>query len=246
MPGARVEIRPGDAGDPASLRAAFEGATQLFLTMANSPAQVELETRAIAAAADSGIEHVVKLSAPGAGPDSPVAVARWHHTIEETLRASGLRHTVLRPYAFMQKLLHLGPAVATQGVLPAAMGTAACNYIDCRDIADVAAEALTRPELAGHTYTLTGSRTFSYPQLADLLSSLLGRRLRYVDLPPHLLHRDLVDRAGMPDWLAAHVVEIQQLAVAQPEEPTDTVARLLGRQPRELESFLAENLAHFR
>ncbi|WP_331770845.1 NAD(P)H-binding protein (plasmid) [Embleya sp. NBC_00888] len=241
-----VEARAADAGDPQSLRDAFQGASRLFLAMANSPEQPALEIRAIHAAAAVGIEHVVKLSAPAATADSPVAVSRWHHAIEETLRDSGLSHTVLRPYAFMQKLLTLAPAVAAQGVVHGAMGDAACNYVDCRDIADVAAEVLTRPELAGRTYTLTGSRTFSHPQLVELLGLLLGRPIRYVDLPPRVMRDQLIERAGLPAWLADHVVEIQRLAVTRPEEPTDTVASLLGRSPRTLEAFLGENIERFR
>lgn len=241
-----VDVRYADATDPASLRAAFEGASQLFLTMTNSPAQIELETRVIAIAAESGIAHIVKLSAPTAREDSPVAIARWHHAIEETLRNSGLEHTILRPYAFMQKLLLLTPQIAERGVIVGTMGAAACNYIDCRDIADVAAAALTRSEIAGGTYTLTGSATYSYPRLAALLSRLLDTHVRYVDLPPAEFRAQLIERSGFPGWLADHITEIQQLAVAYPEHPNDTVAHILGRAPRSLESFLAEHVNTFR
>ncbi|MEV6522428.1 SDR family oxidoreductase [Longispora sp. NPDC051575] len=246
LPDGAVEIRAADAGDPASLRVAFKGAEQLFLTMANSPAQVALETRIIDIAAESGIGHVVKLSAPAVGPESPVRFSRWHHTIEEHLRASGLAHTVLRPYAFLQKLPHLAPTITAQDVILGAMGDAGCTYIDCRDIADVAAAVLTGSEFAGGSHTLTGDRTYTYPQLAEVFSSLLGRPVRYVDLPPDAMRRNLVEHAGMPDWLAAHVVEIQQLAVTRPETPTDTVARILGRPPRSLTAYLGENLHQFR
>ncbi|WP_040815318.1 SDR family oxidoreductase [Nocardia concava] len=242
---AGVDVRQADARDPDSLRAAFWGATQLFLTMANSPDQVELETRAIEIAAERGIGHVVKLSAPTAAADSPVAIARWHYAIEEALRGSGMTHTILRPYAFMQKLLLLAPQVAEHRIITGTMGTAACNYIDCRDIADVAAAALTRSEIAGGTYTLTGSQTYSYPQLADQLGTLIDVPIRYIDLPPSDFRAELIERSGMPDWLADHIVEIQRLAATNPERPTDMVANILGRPPRTLESFLSENLDAF-
>ncbi|MFI6581113.1 NmrA family NAD(P)-binding protein [Embleya sp. NPDC050493] len=241
-----VDVRAADADDPSSLHAAFHGAHQLFLTMANSPAQQEQERCAIRVAAAVGIEHIVKLSAPAATADSPVAISRWHHAIEETLRQSGVPHTVLRPYAFMQKLSTLAPMVAAQSIVHGTMGDAACNYVDCRDIGDVAAEVLIRPELRGRTYTLTGSRTFSHPQLVELLGRLLGRPIRYVDLSPEAMRHNLIERGGLPDWLAAHVVEIRQLAVNRPEEPTDTVARLLGRPPRTVAAYLDENIGLFR
>ncbi|GAB0102749.1 SDR family oxidoreductase [Nocardia sp. JMUB6875] len=242
---AGVDVRQADARDPDSLRAAFRGATQLFLTMTNSPDQVELETRAIEIAAECGIDHVVKLSAPTAAADSPVAIARWHHTIEEALRGSGMAHTILHPYAFMQKLLLLAPQIAAHRIITGTMGTAACNFIDCRDIADVAAAALTRSEIAGGTYTLTGSQTYSYPQITEQLSALLGVPIRYIDLSPRDFRTELVQRSGMPEWLADHVVEIQRLAATHPERPTETVAGILGRPPRTLESFLSENLDVF-
>ncbi|MFI5532177.1 NmrA family NAD(P)-binding protein [Kitasatospora sp. NPDC051853] len=243
---ATTEVLAADAADPDSLRAAFKGADQLFLTMANSPQQVRYELDAVEAALDSGIGHIVKISAPAAEADSPVEISRGHHLIEERLRATGITTTVLRPYAFMQKLLLLAPGVAAAGVVTGAMGVARCNYVDVRDIGELAAETLTRPELAGGTYPLTGGRAYSYPELTDLLGGLLGRTVRYVDLGPDGLRAHLVERAGMPEWLAAHVVEIQQLAVVREERPDDTFRRVTGRDPRTLEAFLAENLHRFR
>ncbi|MEW2585263.1 NmrA family NAD(P)-binding protein [Streptomyces virginiae] len=242
--GARPEIRYADAADPDSLRTAFEGASRLFLTMANGPAQVELETRAADMAARAGVEHVVKISAPAAEPDSPVAVSRGHHAVEQRLRALGLSHTVPRPYAFMQNLLRLAPGVA-QGVIVGAMGQAHCNYVDCRDIADVAAAALTRPDIAGGTYALTGPEAVTHGELARRISVLTGHRIRYVNLAPDELRDHLVRRARMPAWLADHVAEIQQLAVARPEFPNDVVARILGRPPRTLDAFLHEHRDNF-
>ncbi|WP_431955797.1 NmrA family NAD(P)-binding protein [Nocardia lijiangensis] len=241
-----VDIRRADATDTASLRDAFTDARQLFLTMANSPRQVEVENRCIDIAAAAGIEHIVKISAPAAEPCSPVAISRWHYAIEQHLRGSGVEHTVLRPYAFMQKLLTLAPAIAAQAMFTGAMGAAACNYIDCRDIGDVAAAVLTRPELTGRVYTLTGAEAVSHPELADRLTRMLDHRIRYVDLPPPTFRDSLIEQAHMPPWLADHVMEIQQLAMARPERPTDTVTRLLDRNPRRLDAFLHENLELFR
>lgn len=242
--GTPVEAAGADAADPRTLRAAFEGSTQLFLAMANGPRQAELENNVIDAAAACGVQHVVKLSAPAAEPTSPVAVSRGHRQVEEHLAATGMTATLLRPYAFMQKLLLNAPAIA-RGVLIGAMREAPCNYIDVRDIADVAAEILLRPGLAGATYTLTGPRAFSHPELARLLGELTGRPVRHIDLPPSDFRSHLLSTAHMPPWLADHVVEIQQLAVARPESPNDTIETLLDRPARTLHAFLHEHLHTF-
>ncbi|WP_329192022.1 MULTISPECIES: NmrA family NAD(P)-binding protein [unclassified Streptomyces] len=239
-----VEIVGADAADPRTLRAALQGSTQLFLAMANSPRQVELETNAVDAAALCGVQHVVKLSAPAAEPASPVAISRGHVRVEEHLAATGMTATLLRPYAFMHKLLLNAPSVA-QGVLIGAMRDAPCNYVDVRDIADVAAETLLVPGLAGATYTLTGPQAFSHSELARLLGELTGRPVRHIDLPPHEFHSHLLSTAHMPPWLASHVVEIQRLATERPESPNDTIETLLGRPARTLHAFLREHLPAF-
>ncbi|OAB35257.1 SDR family oxidoreductase, partial [Paenibacillus glacialis] len=182
-----IEVALADASDPESLRRAFAGASQLFLAMSNSPSQIELETSIIQIAAESGIKHIVKISSPAFEQSSPVAVAGWHQEIEKTLRESGLTHTVLRPYAFMQNLMRLAPTITTQNVFFGSMGDSPCNFIDCRDIADVAAEVLTNREVSGQIYTLTGSEIFSYPQIASQLSALLNRPISYINMEPQVL-----------------------------------------------------------
>ncbi|MFI0789861.1 NmrA family NAD(P)-binding protein [Streptomyces lydicus] len=242
--GTPVEVVGADAVDPRALRTAFAGSTQLFLAMANSPRQVELEINAVDAAAACGVRHVVKLSAPAAEPNSPVAVSRGHWRVESHLRRTGVVGTVLRPYAFMQKLLLNAPAIA-EGVLIGALRDVPCNYIDVRDIADVALETLLRPDLAGSTYALTGPQAFRQPELAHRFTQLTGRPVRYIDLSPEEFHAHLVRTAHMPDWLASHVVEIQQLAIARPEAPNGTVEAVLGRPARTLDAFLREHLDVF-
>ncbi|MNW57141.1 NAD(P)H azoreductase [compost metagenome] len=175
-----------------------------------------------------------------------MAVAGWHQEIEKTLKESGLTHTVLRPYAFMQNLMRFAPTVTTQNVFFGSMGDSPCNFIDCRDIADVAAEALTNREVTGQIYTLTGSEVFSYPQIASQLSALLNRPISYINLEPKVLLRNLIEHGHMPPWLANHVVEIQTMPTVVPESPNDTVKRLLGREPRTLDAFLHEYVENFR
>lgn len=239
-----VEVVGADAADPRTLRDALKGSTQLFLAMANSPRQAELETYAIDAAAACGVRHVVKLSAPAAEPASPVAISRGHWRVEEHLAATGMTATLLRPYAFMHKLLLNAPAVA-QGALIGSMRDAPCNYIDVRDIADVAAETLLVPGLAGAEYTLTGPQAYSHSELARLLGELTGRPVRHINLSPDEFHSHLLATAHMPPWLAGHVVEIQQLAIVRPESPNDTIETVLGRPARTLHDFLREHVHEF-
>ncbi|MFC5404163.1 SDR family oxidoreductase [Cohnella soli] len=240
-----IEVAYADAGEPESLRHALNGVNQLFMAMSNSPDQIVLETSIIQAAVECGVEHIVKISSPEFERKSPVAVAGWHQEIERNLSESGLICTVLRPYAFMQNLLRLAPLIAEQNIFFGSMGDSPCNFIDCRDIADVAAEVLTNRKASGQIYTLTGSETFSYPHIAGMLTVLLERPIRYINLPSQELYRNLIEQGQLPPWIANHVIEIQAMAIVIPERPTDTIRQLLHREPRTLAAFLQEHQETF-
>ncbi|MNH94228.1 NAD(P)H azoreductase [compost metagenome] len=240
-----IEVASADAAEPESLRHALMGVSQLFMAMSNSPKQIELETSIIQTAVECGVEHLVKISSPSFEEKSPVAVAGWHQEIERNLSESGLQYTVLRPYAFMQNLLRFAPTIAAQHVFFGSMGDSSCNFIDCRDIADVAAEVLTNRKASGQIYTLTGSETFSYPQIANMLTALLERPIRYVNIPSQELYRNLIEQGQLPPWIANHVIEIQAMATVIPERPTDTIRHLLNREPRTLAAFLHEHQEDF-
>ncbi|WP_028543281.1 NmrA family NAD(P)-binding protein [Paenibacillus taiwanensis] len=242
----KIEVAAMDASDPQSMRCAFAGGSQLFLALSNSPQQVEWETSIIRVAKEMGIKHIVKVSSPVYERSAPVEVARWHHEIENALYKSGLAYTILRPYAFMQNLLQQASLVKTTNMFFGSMGNAACNFIDCRDIADVAAQVLTSKEWVGQVYTLTGSEVFSYPEIANKLTSLLERSIRYINLSSAQHRIDLIERGHMPPWLANHVVEIQAMSVALPERPTTAVKQILGREARTLDAFLQQYVEHFR
>lgn len=241
-----IEVAQADASDIQSLRHALQGADQLFVAMSNSPIQVDLESNVIRTAAEVGVKHIVKISSPEYRQHAPVEVARWHQEIEQILNESNMLHTILRPYAFMQNLLRLNGPIFKQNAFYGSMGDAACNFIDCRDIAAVAAEVLTNREKAGRTYTLTGSEVFNYEQIAAKFTTLLGRAVRYINLDTETHRRNLMEYEHMPAWLANHVVEIQAMSAAIPEQPTRTVASLLGREPRTIDAFLQEHIGMFR
>ena len=129
-----VETAVGDFDHPDSLRSALNGVDTLFLAGRDNPDQVEQHARVLDLAWDAGVRRVVKLSAIGARADSPVALMRWHHAIEERLRASQFEWTFLRPHLFMQNLLRLAGDVAEKGAIAAPMGARAFPLVDTRDV----------------------------------------------------------------------------------------------------------------
>ncbi|CCH32209.1 NmrA family NAD(P)-binding protein [Actinosynnema sp. NPDC047251] len=244
---ADVEVVTGDVADAACLRRAVGGVEQVFLVMANGPRQQQHELAVADAAAIAGVEHLVKVSAPYVGADSPVAIARMHDAIEQGILATGARHgmqhTFLRPYAFMHNLLNNAPTIRMAGFFTGTTGETPMNMVDVADIADVATTALTTTRTRGRALVLTGPETVSYPDVAQKLTAL-GRPTRYLDMRPDEFAAGL-RRAGLEEWVVDHLLEIQAMTVTHPEVPTTTVREVTGQAPRTVDAFLAEHLAEF-
>ena len=147
--GEDVELAVGDLADPRSVRAALDGADTLFLSCADDPRRVGWETSAIDAAVAAGVRRVVKLSAVGAEPGSPVAFWDWHGQVEEHLRASGTGWVILRSSWYMSNLLAAAAQVAAEGRLYAPAGQARVAMIDPRDVGAAAAAVTVQPRPRG-------------------------------------------------------------------------------------------------
>lgn len=95
---------PGDAADPASLPAAFDGVDTLFLLSPYTPHLAANERNLIDAAKAAGLARIVKLSVVGADPDAVSTVLSGHGASEAWLRGAGIPFTAIRPNSFMQNI----------------------------------------------------------------------------------------------------------------------------------------------
>src|SRR5258705_11510170 len=81
------------------------GVDRAFL-LTNSSEQAEVQQGTfVDVASRLGGKHIVKLSQWAADPGSPVRVLRYHASVEQKIRDSGMAYTVLRPNLFMQGLV---------------------------------------------------------------------------------------------------------------------------------------------
>lgn len=102
------------------------------------------------------MRHIVKLSVLGAGGRAREGVAVWHDAGERALQESGIAWTFVRPGAFMSNALYWSATVRSEGRVFSNFGHGKLPVIHPRDIAAVAARALTSPGHEGKAYPLTG------------------------------------------------------------------------------------------
>jgi uncharacterized protein YbjT (DUF2867 family) len=238
--GPLVEVAVGDFLNPASLDAALRGVEKAFLIPPTDPRSVEMQVNFIRAAKRAGTRHVVKLSVNGADVNSPVRVARWHAEGEKELEASGIPFTHLRPNAFMQNFLGLAPTIVSQGEFyqPAADGKV--SHIDVRDIAAVAAKALTEDGHQGKTYVITGPEALSYDDVARKLSTALGRPVKYVNITPEDFKKSLLGW-GIPEYMADGLNEFfAAIRAGYLAVVTNTVEEVAKRKPISFDDFVRD------
>jgi len=201
-----AELVAGDFNEDASVASALGNVERAFL-LTNSSAQAETQqSRFVNAASRAGIRHIVKLSQWAADANSPVRFLRYHAAVEQKIKDSGIAYTFLRPNLFMQGLLALRESIVTQGRFFAAIGDARISAVDVRDIAAVAAAALTEGGHEGKIYDITGPEALTHYEMAEKLSHALSRQIQFVNVSPEVMRGALV-AAGLPDWQAEGVIE---------------------------------------
>jgi uncharacterized protein YbjT (DUF2867 family) len=230
----------GDFNDARSIRAALEGMEKVFLLTPSSELAEQQQLHFTRAAKEAGVEHIVKLSQFAAGKQSPVRFLRYHAVVEEAIRQSDLAYTFLRPNLFMQALLGFRDLVVQQRKFFASIGDAKVSLVDTRDIAAVAAVALTQPGHAGKTYQLTGPQALSHAEIAALLSAAVGYTIQFIDVPAEYMHQALL-AAGFPAWQAAGLVEdYGHYGRGEAAEVYTDIQDITGRPARSFSSFAGE------
>jgi uncharacterized protein YbjT (DUF2867 family) len=244
--GPAAETAVADLADPATLGPALDGVEAVFLVTPASARQVDLENGVVDAAADRGV-RVVKLAALGwdeAPADQLIRLALNHARVVEHLRERDVPHTVLAPAGFDTNFLG-SAATVRQGQLYASAGDGAVAWIDPDDIGAVAAHVLAGPGHEGASYDLTGPELLTHAQLAGVFGEVLGREVRYVDVPAGQFAGNL-RQAGLDDWTAQALDELNQVYRAHGAElVTDEVEKATGRPPRSFRDWLVEHRAAF-
>ncbi len=235
-----------------SYAACFAGVSACFLMR---PPAVADTKRLILPAIDAGVALGVRrwafLSLQGA-QSNPVVPHRAVEKHLEQLGASGeISYTFLRASFFMQNLstTHREDIARLSDIfIPAGSGKTA--FIDVRDVAAVAAKALTSSDadlerlgLHNAGVELTSAEALSYTEVAAIMTRVLGRTITYSSPSPIAFGLHL-KKQGLP--LAQILVMEALYTVAKlglAGKLTGEVERILGRAPISVEQFVRDEAA---
>ncbi|MEU7832323.1 NAD(P)H-binding protein [Nonomuraea sp. NPDC049129] len=214
-----------DVVDAGSAALALAGVDRMFLYADRQGLDAFL-----AKAREAGVRHVVLLSAALADPAATDAIARMHGVAEESVTASGLSWTVLRPGAFATNTLGWAPEIIAEGKVTSPFPDTHSAPIHEADIAEIALKALTEDGHENAVYKLTGPDSLTQRDQMNTIARVIGKPIewRLQDLEAH---RQTLSRWGSPEVVDS-LVQNSIAAINTPETPSTTFTDLTGKPPR--------------
>jgi len=199
-----AEVVRGDFDDAESLRSVIKGVWGTWAVQNTWEAGVEREEeqgkRFVALAREGGVQHCVYSSVASAHRNTGIPHFENKWRVEGTLRAAGFpSYVIIRPVFFMENLIT--PWFLQGDALMTAMKPdTVLQMITVDDVGRYGALAFERPaqlnraelDIAGDAATMT--------QAAAVLSSALGRRITFAQIPAEEVRKNSADFAAMLEW----------------------------------------------
>jgi len=242
---AGAELVIGNASDRDSVAKALDGVDRALLILPNSDEQVAQEAQFVDLAKEAGVKHLVKMSSMEAVPGTTNPIPSIHVQSENYIRESGLPWTFIKPNFFMQNLMGSAATIKEQGKFFMPMKDGKTAMADVRDLGEAMAVVLTEDGHEGQSYELTGPELLSFADVADRFSQALGRKIEYVDVPMDG-YMEKIAPFLLNDWHVNAVKELfTEIAAGGLDYTTDTIQKLLGREPVSVKQFAEDHKAVF-
>jgi uncharacterized protein YbjT (DUF2867 family) len=234
----RTTPLPFDWSDRSTWDAAITGSRAAYIAYSPDlavPGSADDIAELLARMERAGVEHATLLSGRGE-PEAMVA--------EEVLQRSNLSWSVVRASWFFQNFSESylrDPIVEGTVYLPA--GSTAEPFIDADDIAAVAAATLLDTRHRGQVYEVTGAELLTFDQIAEQLSSALGRQITYVPVS-YEEYGEATRSEGVPEAIVRLLDYLFRVVLdGRNESLADGVQRALDREPRRFADFAREHAA---
>jgi uncharacterized protein YbjT (DUF2867 family) len=249
--GARVRAvtrTPEAAGFPDGVEAVYSaadalpGATAVFL---NSRALGGDLADVVALARRSGVTKLVALSAINADDDFSRQPSRFrgdrNKEVEQLAVDSGLDWVSLRPAVFASNFVGMWSAQVRAGdVVGGPYAAASAAPIVETDIAAVAAQALLTDELVGQRIPLTGPQAFTNSELVETIGTVLGRPLRYLEVPADVVRQRFIGLGLGAEFADAYTAMLAD-ARDKPALVTREVEKITGRPATTFAQWVTEH-----
>lgn len=239
-----VEVLRGDLAYPQTLVPALEGVDSVFLVW---PFMTAAAAPPVLDAVSEHAARLVYLSSMGVRDDAEKQVDpinQFHADVEHLIKRTSLEWTMLRASGFATNTLRWAPQLRAGGVVRGPFGAAVRSLVDERDLAAVAATALTTGSHAGATRVLTGPQRLTQYEQAATIGEVTGRPARYEDTAPDIARQEML--AHFPPDVVDGMLLAGAAFVTEPETITREVEEITGSPARTFRDWATDHAADFR
>lgn len=243
---AGVRVRRGDFADPAGLRDAFEGASQVLIVSSNAEAYggdtLAQHRAAIDAACDAGVRRIVYTSHMGASATSAFRPMHNHFATEAMLASCGVPWTALRNGFYAESgAAIIGNVRDTRAIMAPADGKV--SWTAHADLAAAAAAILAEEgSFDGPTPALTAPEALDMNDLAELAAEFIGAPVKRRVVGNDEFRSHAIGR-GVPEAYADIQLGLFQAARnGEFGEVSSALADLIDRTPITMRDVLAVHL----
>ena len=235
-----VETVVADPLNAEEMHAALQGTQRAYYLPPFHPTMLDAATVFAEAARDARLESVVVLSQWLASPVHPAWLTRQLWEMEQMFAGLPPSLTIVAPPFFADNYLRLIGFAAHLGVFPSLTRDSRNAPPSTEDIAAVAVAALLDPAThAGKRYFPTGPALLSTGEMAQILSRVLGRTVRRVEMPLWLFLKAARMQGVLPEELSGfrYWVEDHRQGAFAFGLPTDDVREVTGRRAESFETI---------
>src|ERR1700761_4674644 len=237
---AGVEVRIGDYFDYGSLLKAFQGIEKVLLIGSHSfTDRFTQHYNVITAAREAGVKHIIY--------NSIMRTDRYFEGIsdsdifsEQTLKASGLTYTVLFQAPFSEILHFYYGFTPLQTGFNLTEGEGKMAPVTREDLAEAEALILTTSGHENKTYTLTGSESISFKDIAESWEKIKGQPVAY-NVISGQQYVDMLVSAGIPEFIGQFGLRwIDYINAGEYDGSPGDIENLLGRKTQTYHDYLIE------
>ncbi|MEL6470532.1 MAG: SDR family oxidoreductase [Cyanobacteria bacterium J06623_4] len=232
-----------DLDKPETLAAALRGIDRALLLTGYTVDMLRQSKRFVDAAKQAGVQHIVHIGASGA-PTNEVAHWGWHQFVEAYIEQQGFSYTHLRPEAFMQNITGPGYRWLDGNTIHHYVGNARWSWIDCDDLALVAAHALREQEKYTGKVIPLGYDAKTFDEIAEIFSRVTGQPFTAQAHPPEeFLENALASGADVAYMTCVYTqFKLNGLdAIENADATYDNFESITGRRPTTWETFTQQN-----
>lgn len=238
---AGAQIAVADMFDPEQMLDAMRGTRRAYFLPPFHPYMLQGAAVFADVARVAGLESIVGLSQWLASPSHPALETRQLWLMDKLFSAlPGIGYTIINPGFFADNYLRLIGFAAHLGTLPSLTADSRNAPPSNEDIARVAVAALMDPgRHAGQIYRPTGPTLLSTADMATILTGVLGRKVRRMEMPMWLFLKaariqgvPAYELSGFRHWVQDHKQGAFELGGVN-----DDVLRLTGTPPEDFETI---------